>query len=38
MTKKCWELNPLQFPPGLHISVTVPHTQDGVAKALVTEI
>ena len=38
MTKKCWELNPLQFPPGLHISVTVPHTQDGVAQALVTEI
>ena len=23
MSKKGWELNPLQFPPGLHISVTL---------------
>ena len=38
MTKKGWELNPLQFPPGLHISVTVLHTKDGVAQAFVTDI
>ncbi len=38
MSKKGWELNGLQFPPGLHVSVTVKHTQNGVAQALVSDI
>ena len=37
MSKKGWELNPLQFPPGLHISVTLLHTGE-MATVLVSDI
>lgn len=33
-----WCVNPLQFPPGLHICVTHVHTQDGVAERFVDDV
>ena len=38
MSKKGWELSPLQFPPGLHISITILHTKDGVSELLIEGI
>ena len=38
MSKRGWELNGLQFPPGLHVSVTVKHTKDGVAQNLLSDL
>ena len=38
MAKRGWELNALQFPPGLHISVTVIHAREGVAQSMVDAI
>lgn len=38
LNKKGWSVNPLQFPPGLHICVTHIHTQDGVADRFVSDI
>lgn len=37
MKKKGWYLCNLQKPPGAHIAVTMPHTQEGVAEKLVTD-
>ena len=38
MSKRGWELNALQFPTGLHISVTMIHTREGVARAIIAAI
>lgn len=38
MSKRGWNLNPLQFPPGIHIAITVPHTQAGVAERFVSDV
>ncbi|XP_057297866.1 sphingosine-1-phosphate lyase 1-like [Hydractinia symbiolongicarpus] len=38
LAKMKWHLNPLQFPSGLHIAVTVPHTKKGVADRFITDI
>lgn len=38
MTKKGWNLNTLQFPPGFHICVTLMHAIDGVAEQMVQDI
>ena len=37
MKKKGWHLNDLQKPAGVHIAVTMPHTQEGVAEKFVTD-
>ena len=37
MKKKGWYLSDLQKPPGVHIAVTMPHTQEGVAEKFVTD-
>ncbi|VDO41608.1 unnamed protein product [Haemonchus placei] len=36
--KKGWQLTNLQFPSGIHIMVTLNHTADGVADALIADI
>jgi len=33
-----WHLNPLQFPSGLHIAVTMQHTKQGVADRFVKDV
>lgn len=38
MTKKGWHLNDLQKPAGMHISVTMLHTQEGVAERFVMDV
>jgi len=38
LAKKGWHLNPLQFPSGLHIAVTLNHTKPGVADRFVNDI
>lgn len=38
MTRKGWNLNTLQFPPGFHICVTLMHTIDGVADQMIQDI
>ena len=38
LSKKGWNLNTLQFPPGFHICVTQMHTQDGVADLLLVDM
>ena len=38
VAKKGWELNQLQFPPGLHISVTFLHTKNGTSEQLIKDI
>lgn len=38
MSKRGWSLNPLQFPPSLHICVTELHTRDGMAKRFVDDV
>lgn len=37
MKKKGWHLCDLQKPPGVHIAVTMPHTQEGVAEKLIAD-
>lgn len=36
--KKGWNLNVLQFPPGVHLCVTMVHTKPGVAERFVSDI
>nr|CDJ92664.1 Pyridoxal phosphate-dependent decarboxylase domain containing protein [Haemonchus contortus] len=36
--RKGWQLTNLQFPSGIHIMVTLNHTADGVADALIADI
>lgn len=38
LAKKGWHLNPLQFPSGLHIAVTLNHTKPGVADRFLSDI
>ena len=38
MTKRGWSLNPLQFPPALHMCVTVVTTKEGVADRFVSDV
>uniref|UniRef100_A0A2P2I317 sphinganine-1-phosphate aldolase n=1 Tax=Hirondellea gigas TaxID=1518452 RepID=A0A2P2I317_9CRUS len=38
MGKKGWNLNALQFPPCIHIAVTVPHTKPGVAERFIKDV
>ena len=38
MSKRKWHLSNLQFPSALHLSVTLIHTQQGVAQRLVNDI
>jgi len=35
--QKGWHINPLQFPSGFHICVTLMHVQDGVASAFLDD-
>ncbi|KAL0281353.1 UNVERIFIED_CONTAM: hypothetical protein PYX00_002365 [Menopon gallinae] len=36
--KRGWNLNPLQYPPGIHLCVTSLHAQEGVAKSFVEDV
>ncbi|XP_063703316.1 sphingosine-1-phosphate lyase isoform X2 [Culicoides brevitarsis] len=38
LNKKGWNLNGLQFPPGLHICITDVHTQEGIADQFVNDV
>jgi sphinganine-1-phosphate aldolase len=38
MSAKHWHLNSLQDPPGLHVAVTLPMTQDGVIDNLISDL
>lgn len=38
LSKKGWNLNTLQFPPGIHICITVMHTQNGIAQKFINEV
>jgi sphinganine-1-phosphate aldolase len=38
MRQRGWRLNALQRPPGLHLAVTVRHTQPGVAEAFLNDL
>lgn len=38
LSSKGWHLNPLQFPSGLHIAVTMLHTKPGIADRFVKDI
>lgn len=38
MSKKGWNLNALQFPPALHLCVTILTTREGVAKRFVEDV
>ena len=38
LSKKGWHLNALQFPPSLHLCVTMVHTKEGVAERLVNDV
>ena len=38
MSARHWHLNSLQDPPGLHVAVTLPMTQDGVIDKLIDDL
>jgi glutamate/tyrosine decarboxylase-like PLP-dependent enzyme len=38
MSHRGWSLNGLQHPPGIHIAVTLRHTQPGVAERFLTDL
>ena len=38
MGKKGWSLNPLQFPPGLHICITLLHAREEMAQKFLDDI
>ncbi|XP_073430995.1 sphingosine-1-phosphate lyase 1 [Dendrobates tinctorius] len=38
LTAKGWNLNTLQFPPSIHICLTLRHTQPGVAQLFVKDV
>ncbi len=38
MTQRGWNLNGLQFPPAVHIALTLPHTQAGVADRFLNDL
>ncbi|RWS04604.1 sphingosine-1-phosphate lyase 1-like isoform X3, partial [Dinothrombium tinctorium] len=38
LSAKGWNVNPLQFPSGFHICVTLMHTVDGVAQKFVEDV
>lgn len=38
LCKRGWNLNPLQFPSGIHLCVTYMHTREGVAEAFVSDV
>ena len=38
MTSKQWSLNGLQFPPAVHICVTLRHTEPGVADRFIADL
>lgn len=38
LSEKGWNINPLQFPSGFHICITMMHVQDGVAEAFLKDI
>ncbi|XP_050394142.1 sphingosine-1-phosphate lyase 1 [Patella vulgata] len=38
LAKKGWNLNPLQFPSSIHICVTLPICQDGVAEEFIADV
>ena len=38
LVQRGWNLNSLQFPASIHICCTLPHTQPGVAEALVRDV
>ena len=38
LSKRGWRLNSLQFPPAVHLCVTVLHTHDGVAAKLISDV
>ncbi|XP_049837080.1 sphingosine-1-phosphate lyase isoform X3 [Schistocerca gregaria] len=38
ITKRGWNINALQFPPGMHLCVTYMHTAEGVAERFLSDI
>ncbi|KAJ9576573.1 hypothetical protein L9F63_025530, partial [Diploptera punctata] len=38
LSKRGWNLNPLQFPPGLHLCVTYMHTAEGIADRFISDV
>ncbi len=38
LSKKGWNINPLQFPSAFHICVTLMHVQEGVADAFLADL
>ena len=38
MKDRGWNLNSLQFPPSIHLCVTLLHTQEGVADRFIRDI
>ena len=38
MTQRGWSLNGLQFPPAIHIAITLRHTQPGVAERFLDDL
>ena len=38
LVQRGWNLNSLQFPASIHICITLPHTQPGIADCLVRDI
>lgn len=38
MSHRQWTLNGLQKPPALHLAVTLPHTQEGVAERFLSDL
>ncbi|XP_071440323.1 sphingosine-1-phosphate lyase [Hetaerina americana] len=38
LTKRGWNLNPLQFPCGIHLCITYMHTADGVADQFLSDV
>ena len=37
LSKKGWNINPLQFPSAFHICITLMHVQEGVAEAFLND-
>ena len=38
LQERGWDLNMLQFPPSIHIAVTMAHTPDGIVEAFLKDL
>jgi hypothetical protein len=38
MSERNWGLNPLQFPPSVHIAITLRHTEEGVKERFLEDL